>query len=364
MGAAKFLRKINTMNIKSITASIQNLNLKRPYTIATKTVTNMQSVYVEIELANGIIGKGAANPSASVVGETPDETLVNLRSGAIEALIGRDIRHFQRLIDHTAAAFPNKPGTLAAIDIALHDAFGQMLGVPIAAFYGQYHTELPTSVTIGIKNAADTVAESEEYKAAGFTVLKVKTGLDVEEDIERILKLRERHGDYFTIRVDANQGYDLAALNLFLERTQNARIELIEQPIPVGSEDILLHLPWEKRRWFAADESLKNARSALQWAAQPLHFGIYNIKLMKCGGIKGAMEIANIARQADIELFWGCNDESIISITAALHAAFACPNTRYIDLDGSLDLATDFTQAGFRLNNGIMSLSDAPGLGV
>lgn len=352
------------MKITDIRSSIQNLHLKRPYTIATKTVTDMQSVYVEIELENGIIGKGAANPSASVVGENANETLRNLQSDAINQLLGRDIRHFQKLIDEVAATFPGKPGTLAAIDIALHDAFGQLLGVPIVAFYGQHHTEMPTSITIGIKNVADTLEEAEEYKAAGFRVLKVKTGLDVQEDIERILKLRERYGDYFTIRVDANQGYDLAAIQLFLDSTRQARVELTEQPVPVGSEQILMELLWEERRLFAADESLKNARSALQWATQPLHFGIYNIKLMKCGGIRGALEIANIARQADISLFWGCNDESIISITAALHAAFACPHTRYIDLDGSLDLATDFTTAGFVLKDGIMSLSNAPGLGV
>ncbi len=352
------------MNIKKITSSIQNLDLKRPYTIATKTVTDMQSVYVEVELENGIVGKGAANPSANVVGETPDETIANLQTEAIARLVGRDVRHFQRLIDETAAAFPDKPGTLAAVDIALHDAFGQLLGVPIAAFYGQYHTALPTSVTIGIKNVADTLEESEEYKAAGFKVLKVKTGLDVEEDIERILKLRERHGDHFTIRVDANQGYGLAEIHRFLEATQHARVELIEQPVPVGSEHLLLELPWEVRRWLCADESLKGPRAALQWAAAPLHFGIYNIKLMKCGGIRGAMEIANIAKQANIELFWGCNDESIISITAALHAAFACPHTRYIDLDGSLDLATDFTTGGFVLKNGVMSIRDLAGLGV
>ena len=352
------------MKITDIRSSIQNLHLKRPYTIATKTVTDMQSVYVEIELENGIIGKGAANPSASVVGENANETLRNLQSEAINQLLGRDIRHFQKLIDEVAAAFPGKPGTLAAVDIALHDAFGQLLGIPIAAFYGQYHTEMPTSITIGIKNVAGTLEEAEEYKAAGFRVLKVKTGLDVEEDIERILKLREQYGDYFTIRVDANQGYDLAAIRLFLDRTRQARVELTEQPVPVGAEHILLEIPWEERRLFAADESLKNARSALQWATQPLHFGIYNIKLMKCGGIRGALEIANIARQADIDLFWGCNDESIIGITAALHAAFACPHTRYIDLDGSLDLATDFTTAGFVLKDGIMSLTNAPGLGV
>lgn len=353
------------MKIKNLKVDIKNLLLKRPYTIATKTETEVQSVYIELELENGLIGIGAANPSANVVNETAEESFVHLQSETLQRLVlGRDIRHFQKIIDDIRAIFPTKPGTVAAVDIALHDAFGKLIGIPIVDFYGRCHESMPTSVTIGIKNVADTVEESEEYKASGFRVLKVKTGLDVTEDIERILKLRERHGDYFTIRVDANQGYDLKDLRLFLDKTKDAHIELTEQPVLVGSESILMELPWEQRRLFAADESLKNARSALQWATAPLHFGIYNIKLMKCGGIRGALEIANIARQADIELFWGCNDESIISITAALHAAFACPHTRYIDLDGSLDLATDFTDAGFILKDGVMRLSDAPGLGV
>jgi L-alanine-DL-glutamate epimerase-like enolase superfamily enzyme len=84
---------------------------------------------------------------------------------------------------------------------------------------------------------------------------------------------------------------------------------------------------------------------------------------MKCGGLKGAFEIANIAQQAGISLFWGCNDESIISITAALHAAYACSNTRYIDLDGSLDLAEDIVKGGFEIRDGLMLPNEKPGFG-
>jgi L-alanine-DL-glutamate epimerase-like enolase superfamily enzyme len=92
--------------------------------------------------------------------------------------------------------------------------------------------------------------------------------------------------------------------------------------------------------------------------------GIYNIKLMKCGGVRQALKIADIAFLDNIDLFWGCNDESRVSITAALHAAFASANTKYIDLDGSLDLAQDIVKGGFILTDGMMSCSDKPGLGL
>ena len=72
----------------------------------------------------------------------------------------------------------------------------------------------------------------------------------------------------------------------------------------------------------------------------------------------------HIARNAGISLFWGCNDESIVSIAAALHAAYACPNTRYLDLDGSFDLVEDLLSGGFTVKDGYMEISQEPGLGL
>ena len=85
---------------------------------------------------------------------------------------------------------------------------------------------------------------------------------------------------------------------------------------------------------------------------------------MKCGGIAAAQRIAAVAETAGIALMWGCMDESRISIAAALHAAFASPATRYLDLDGSLDLARDVAEGGFTMVEGRMRTVEAAGLGV
>ena len=136
----------------------------------------------------------------------------------------------------------------------------------------------------------------------------------------------------------------------------------MEQPLPANIEKDLLQLSPAVRATLTADESLKNADSALSLAQQQL-YGIFNIKLMKCGGFCGAFEIAAIAKVAGIDLFWGCNDESMVSITAALHAAFACTHTKYLDLDGSLELAEDVASGGFSIKDGYMYTSDKPGFG-
>jgi len=123
-------------------------------------------------------------------------------------------------------------------------------------------------------------------------------------------------------------------------------------------------LPTEIKKMVAADESCVTPENALQLAAPPAACGFFNIKLMKCGGISQAQKIAGTAARHSIDLMWGCNDESIISITAALHTAFSFPHTKFIDLDGSLDLARDVVEGGFLLRDGIMSIADRPGLGL
>jgi L-alanine-DL-glutamate epimerase-like enolase superfamily enzyme len=351
------------MKIISIHSYSKKLLLKKPYTITRSTIDEAENVFFEVTLENGITGIGSASTEPAVVGETAEQTLKHLQSETVSKLIGTDIRQFLFLIDEYRCLYPAFPGTQAAIDIALHDAFGQFLGIPVVDFYGRVHQKMMTSVTIGIKDVAATLEEAQEYYLAGFRALKVKTGLNAKTDAERIIKLREKYGNHFEIRVDANTGYDVTQLQSFLDKTAHQDIELIEQPfLPVFDQD-LLRFPHETRMMLAADESLKDARSALELAKLGA-FGIFNIKLMKCGGIRGALEIANVAKQADISLFWGCNDESVVSITAAVHAAFSCRHTRYIDLDGSFDLAEDIVSGGFILSNGYMYPSGEPGLGL
>lgn len=351
------------MTITSITAFKKLCPIKRPYTITRNTFTEVEIVFLEIELQNGIRGIGASSTDVNVVGESADDTLSNLRSDSVMELAGKDIRNFLPLIKRFRQQFSSFPGTQAAIDIALHDAFCRWLGMPVVDFYGRYHDKLLTSVTIGIKNVAETLEEAQEYFERNFRALKIKTGLDVKQDAERIIRLREKYRDHFFIRVDANTGYNLQQLQEFMDLTRELDVELIEQPLLPGMENELRKLPPELRARLAADESLKNATSALQ-LTHHVPYGIFNIKLMKCGGILGAFDIATVARQADISLFWGCNDESIVSITAAVHAAYASPNTRYLDLDGSFDLADDLVKGGFILKDGYILPKNEPGLGV
>lgn len=352
------------MQIKNIKVWKMDLVNTKPYTIAFKTVDEVLNAFVEITLSNGVTGIGAANPSEYVTGEHLDQTLATLTEANLEFLKGRDIREINQLLFEVTMKFPKTPAARAALDIALHDAFTKYLGIPLVKYLGQKIASMPTSNTIGIKSVEETVKETDDYVKRGFKAIKVKIGKELEEDIERLVKMREKHGRKMAIRVDANQGYTAAQTVEFYKRTRSLDIELIEQPLPAKAVAEIRQLPEEVRKVIAADESLISPKDALELVKPPRAVGIFNIKLMKCGGIGQAMLMASIGYQEGIDLFWGCNDESIVSITAGLHVAFACPNTRYIDLDGSLDLSKDAVSGGFILEDGIMRCSDRPGLGV
>ncbi len=350
--------------IKEVNVWNADLGNTKPYTIAFKTVTEVRNVFVEIILDDGTTGIGSGNPSEYVVGETIEQSIEALDLRNLEYLAGRDIRELNQLTFETWKNFPDNPSARAAVDIALHDAFTKYLGIPLVKYLGQKIRKLPTSNTIGIKNVDETLREAQDYIKRGFRVIKVKLGKDLEEDVERVMKLREKFGNKIVIRIDANQGYTVDQTIQFYGRTYDLDVELIEQPLPAKSIAEMKGLPPEVREVVAADESLITPADAIELIKPPKAAGIFNIKLMKCGGISQALKIADIALHESVDLFWGCNDESIVSITAALHAAFSCGNTKYIDLDGSLDLGNDIVKGGFILKEGYMYCSDKPGLGV
>ena len=353
------------MQISKVRFWKEDLALSRPYTIAYKTIDAVENVFLTLELSNGRMGIGAASPSESVTGEHLPHCMGALEEHAEALLLGRDIRDIHTLLRHARTVLGQQPAALAAIDAALHDALGHYLDRSVANWLGRVHEGMPTSITIGIKNSVEEVlTEAEEYLSRGFGVIKLKIGYDPEQDAAYFEALRRLAGPDVVIRVDANQGYTPEGLLRFAQATASLGVEFYEQPFEPHHLDWQRGLPGELSALCAADEDLLGYADALALCAQPQPYGIFNIKLMKCGGIAEAMRMADAAERSGIALMWGCNDESVASITAALHAALASPATRYLDLDGSFDLARDRVGGGFVLRQGCLYPADGPGLGL
>src|SRR5690349_21591772 len=256
--------------IKEIKVWDADLGNTKPYTIAFKTVDQVRNAFVEITLDNGTSGIGSGNPSEYVVGESFAQCVEALQLKNLHFLVGRDIREFNQLLFEVWQKFPGNPSARAALDIALHDVFTKFLGVPLVKFLGQKIDSMPTSNTIGIKNVEETLKEADDYIKQGFKILKVKLGKDLAEDVERMVKLREKFGKRVVLRIDANQGYSTGQTKEFYQKTRDLDIELIEQPLPAKAVTEMKSLPDDIKKKIAADESLITPKHALELVKPPL----------------------------------------------------------------------------------------------
>lgn len=349
------------MRIEAVTARAFDVPLSRPYAIAGHAWDAAAMAFVVLRTDDGLEGHGMASPAEEVTGETRDAALRELHAAA-SWLVGRSPNDASLLAELERRV--RGPSARAAIDSALCDLDAKHRGLPFVDCLGRVHTAMPTSVTIGCKPVAETLDEAEEYFARGFSVLKVKVGESIELDLERLHRLRERFGDRLVLRADANQGYDERATARLCAASDSLALEMIEQPMPPGQESFLQTLPLAAQRLLCADESVHDEHSLDALAKQGCPFGIVNVKLQKCGGPRAALRIARAAERHGLSLMWGCNDESALGIAAALHTAFASRATRFLDLDGSLDLAADPYEGGFALEHGRMSTLPRAGLGA
>ena len=351
------------MKITKVEAWPVTMRLSEPYSIAYDHITTVTNVFVKIVTNGSVIGYGCAAPDPHVTGEDHVEVLRALSESAGPRVIGSDPLRHAMLMDRIKKEFEPLPSARAAIDMALFDILGKVAGLPLWKLLGGFRNRIRTSVTIGILPERETVAAARDLISRGYRALKLKGGLDVEEDACRVLKVREAVGKQIELRFDANQGFTVDQSLQFVRDTRSAGLELLEQPTP---KEELEQLGCVARGAFLpvmADESLVTLRDSFRLARRELA-DMINVKLMKAGGIANALQINAVARAAGLEVMVGCMDEAAIGIAAGLQFALARPNVAYADLDGHLDLVDDPSAGSVRLQAGSVIANDEPGLGA
>jgi L-alanine-DL-glutamate epimerase-like enolase superfamily enzyme len=350
------------MRIRDIEAWPVSMKLSEPYTIAYETIDRTTNIFLCVITDKGIKGFGCAAPDLQITGETPEGVLRSLQEIVLPTIKGSDPLRTAMLLERLTPPLQSQPSALAAVDMALHDILGKVSGLPLWKLLGGFRDRIKTSVTIGILPEKETVAAAIMRISQGFRCLKLKGGIEVEDDIARILKVREAVGKDIELRFDANQGFTVEQALRFFEGTRKTGLELIEQPTPQGQPDLLGRVTNSVQIPIMADESLMTLRDAFRLARKDL-VDMVNVKLMKVGGISVAIQINSVARSAGLEVMVGCMDEAALSIAGALHYALARPNVVYADLDGHLDLLDDPSDGAVILRNGILYTTSQPGLG-
>jgi L-Ala-D/L-Glu epimerase len=352
------------MKITSIHCTPIDLKLKEPFAIANETVDVGENVFLSIETDEEISGWGCATPD-SVTSETK-ETVVDCFNKIIRPLIlGEDPLRIHYLNDIIEDNVKGNSSLRAGVNMALYDILGKKAEMPLYKLLGGYRDKIETSVTIGL-NPVDTMVEKAKYFVnEGFTCLKIKCGMDADQDIESVLAIRNAVGKSVKIRLDANEGYTLEKALRVVETLERlgADVEILEQPTPAKYLYALKEVTSQCPVPIMADETALTLRDSLKAVKMEIA-DMINIKLMKIGGITNAIKANTFAEIADIPVMSGCMNESMAAMAASVHFACAFKNVKFADLDSALDFEHDIVSGGARYENGFVIPSDKPGLGI
>ncbi|KKO19011.1 MAG: dipeptide epimerase [Candidatus Brocadia sp.] len=327
-----------------------DLKLRHTFQIARETRDIQNNVVVMLRDGDGVIGFGEAAPTR-FFGEDV-RSVARALGQSVDLLKQANPFHLEDITHLLKERFPGDASARAAIDIALYDLIGKKLNIPLYQLLGlKQPTEKVTSFTIGIDTLEKMCRKVDEAK--DFPVLKIKAGF--KEDMETLRELRKITKAVF--RIDANTGWTLSEAREKLTLMENLGVELVEQPFPVGSIELLQKIRHYVKIPIFVDEDVKTARDipAFSGAVDGI-----NIKLMKCGGIREAIRMIHTARAHGLKIMIGCNIESSVSITAAAHLATLVD---YIDLDGHLLVVND-PYTGVTADKGRLTLPAGDGLGV
>ncbi len=349
------------MKITRISYERLDLKLSEPYTIAYESISEATNFILKIETDSKLVGYGCAAPDKEVTQETSAEVEEAIKSTIIPYLKNKNPFRYARIIDELRGMHIARSSALAMVDLALLDLVSKKCDVPLYQFLGGYRSSIATSITIGILPLQETLKRAAEFVASGFSIIKVKGGLSLEDDIQKMIRLRELYPKLI-LRFDGNQGYSVEESLAFVKSTEVVGIEIFEQPTKVGKDERMGLVTNQVAIPVMADESLKTLKDAFR-LAQNERLDMVNIKLQKVGGILEGMHINSVAKSAKLDAMVGCIDECGLGISAGLHFALSRPNIQYADLDGHLDIKDDPFKELFTIERGILYPSEHPGLG-
>lgn len=348
------------MQIRGIDFREVLLEREEEFVIATGTSKSALNFVARIETED-FSGLGSCCPS-SVTGETPDSIRKNLKTLSGK-LTGEDPTQIQKLNEKMASSHPESKCARACLDIALWDLVGKASGRPLYDILGGSRDRMMTDMSMGIMDFDKTLETAKRIVSRGFKAIKMKIGLDLDEDIARLLAVREEVPGDITLSADANQGYSYETAVEFVKRTKDLGLAYLEQPVPHHDYVSLRKLDELSMVPVMVDESFKTSQEAASILAGRTA-RLLNIKLLKCGGITESLVIESICAAFNGGTLVGCYSESALSIAAGLHFALSGSTIEFLDLDSHFTFPNDFAKDALGFESGLLVVSGRPGLGV
>jgi len=331
-----------------VRAEIVRLELAETFVISRETADWADVVHVTVT-HEGHVGRGEAAPIERYA-ETAESALAFVSEHG--ELLGDDPFALEE-IGARLATVEGEQAAKSALDAAVHDLQGKLLGTPVNRLLGLPREGPPTSWTVWLGDP-DDMARRAEAAASRFRRLKLKLGGGDGLDVERVRAVRGVTD--LPLTVDVNEWWSLDEALDACDALAALGVEYVEQPLRQGDPDGA-ELRRRSRAPIYVDEDCHTLSDVV--ACAEIAHGV-NIKLAKSGGIREAIRMTHAARALGLGVMLGCMVESGLGIAAGCVVAPLCD---HVDLDGNLLLAED-PCPGVAFEGGVQVPSEEPGLGV
>ena len=354
------------MQIKTVEPVAVSLPMRKPVIMAGEEVRRADNVLVRIATDDGRVGWGEAASAPVMTGETM-ASLVAAVEFMAPALSGRDAADIAGAQAAMDARMYGNHGAKAAIEIALYDLAGQAAGKPVHALLGgEQRKRLALLGVIGGGDRDGDLRDTEAKKAAGFTIFKIKVGVDrPEADAARTRAICELLGDGMLISADANQGYTVEEALHYVRAVQGCGLDFLEQPVAAhdlagmaavaaAAGDIAI----------GADEGIHSLEDIRRHHAAGAARGV-SLKAIKLGGIGALVAAGRLCAELGLSVNISCKTgESSVACAAALHAASVMPAIDWGLTLTHTALGEDVTDEPVPTAHGHVDVLERPGLGV
>jgi L-Ala-D/L-Glu epimerase len=357
------------MRITRIEAFTADINYIKPFVINGGPSYVGDHVLTRVHTDEGIIGYGEGAPMVSYSDETQKDILNGVLDYLAPAVVGMDPFDLEAIHHRMEQVLPGHHFAKASIDLALYDIMGKKLNVPAYQLLGgKVRDRIPLAWVVGIGSTDEMVEEAVSYVGRyGFETVKLKIGREPAKDLDVVREVRAALGPSVKIRVDANQGYDVATAIKTLRKMEQYDLELVEQPVAkwniLGMAEVAaaLDTPIE------ADESMFGYHDAMTLIKLKA-CDIINIKIMKPCGLYGSKKVAAVAEAAGLTCLIGSMVEFGPGTAAGLHFAAAHRVVAHAcEQVGGFLFAGDVVEEDFGLSavvGGSLKVPEGPGLGI
>lgn len=339
------------MRVVEMSAWHVRIPLKKPIRHASHTRTETDNVVVRCTLADGTTGFGEGVPREYVTGETIDSALQLLKRSDLAvqcdpcrdfaAAVGQAERLRLAPISGDSRQCQGN-GARCAVELSLLDAYGKHFKQPVSAVTSLLAAELfepkkAVRYSGAITSAAGFKAKLAAYKMRiyGFQHLKIKVGIEGQDDVKRVGSIRRRVGSRMELRVDANEAWTPGNVAQHIAELLPFRIDSFEQPVPHAEADCLGGVRQSTGARIMLDESLCSMVDA-EHAVAAKTCDFFNLRLSKCGGLIPTLRLAQFAKRHGLGCQLGCQiGETAILSAAGRHFAASVAGLRW--LEGSYD---------------------------